>query len=118
MVMLDTPVTVATVVPDSNAPQESVLAAATPEANRAVAMKKQQDRGPPPSVSTAPPQPPYVEPEDSAVSVLLMDTFDDFVRADFAVVHFCRPSFFHCKRLFPEYTRASIELKGFDVAIK
>lgn len=61
---------------------------------------------------------PMVEPEESAVSVLSEDTFDDFIQADFAVVNFYMPGSVHCIKLFPEYTKASIELRLLDPEIK
>ena len=60
----------------------------------------------------------FQEPEDSAVSVLSVETFDDFIQADFAVVDFFMPWSGHCKKLFPEYTQASIELRLLDPDIK
>lgn len=61
---------------------------------------------------------PFVEPEDSEVSDLSKDTFDDFVQAEFAVVYFYMPWSNYCKTLRPQYTEASIELRRLDPDIK
>lgn len=73
---------------------------------------------PPPSASNKPTLLPLKEPEESEVIVLSKDTIDDFVRAELAVVEFYASWSHHCRRLFPEYTKASIELRGLDPAIK
>lgn len=61
---------------------------------------------------------PLAEPEDSEVTVLSKDTIDDFITADFAVVEFYAPLSPICVRFSPEFTKASIELKRVDPAIK
>lgn len=83
-------------------------------------MERTQDGEPTPAPKKPPsPQiPSYPEPEDSAVSVLVKDTLDDFIQDEFAVVDFYMPWSGHCKKLRPEYTKASIELKRLDPEIK
>lgn len=61
---------------------------------------------------------PLVEPEESEVSVLSQHNIDDFIRAGFAAVEFYAPKCPHCVTLFPEYTKASIELKRVDPDIR
>ena len=60
----------------------------------------------------------FLEPEDSKVSVLSDDTIDDFIQADFAVVQFYSWRCSWSQRVFPEYTKASVELKRLDPDIK
>lgn len=71
-----------------------------------------------PPVSNKPPLLPLKEPEESEVSVLSKDTIFDFVEAEFAVVEFYAPTWPHCRMLFPEYTKASIELRALDPSIR
>lgn len=60
-----------------------------------------------------------MEPEDSAVSVLSDDNFHDFIKAEMAVVNFWGASWNgFSRRLAPEYTKASIELKRVDPTIR
>lgn len=47
-----------------------------------------------------------------------VDTIDDFIRTDFAVVEVCIEMFPGCKKLSPEYIKASTELKRVDPAFK
>lgn len=58
------------------------------------------------------------EPEGSAVSDLSKDTFEDFIEAEFAVVHFYDPWSNSDKGFGPEYSKASIELERLDPDIK
>lgn len=83
------------------------------------AIKDGVEPPPPPPAPKRPPSPPLIEPEDSEVTTLTRDTFRAFITDnEFAVVEFYAPWCGHCKKLFPEYTKASIELKGHDPAIK
>ncbi|CAM9702692.1 unnamed protein product [Ascophyllum nodosum] len=76
----------------------------------------------PPEPAPAPkkrPSTPLVEPENSEVVVLTAETFDAFLEENkFAVVEFYAPWCGHCKKLLPEYTEASIQLKDHEPAIK
>ncbi|CAM9202220.1 unnamed protein product [Sphacelaria rigidula] len=83
------------------------------------AIKDGVEPPPPPPAPKRPPAEPLVEPADSEVEVLTIDTLDKFVEEnEFAVVEFYAPWCGHCKKLFPEYTKASIALKGHEPPIK
>lgn len=73
----------------------------------------------PPPAPQRPPAEPLVEPANSEVTVLDIDTIDKFIgENEYAVIEFYAPWCGHCKKLFPEYTKASIELKGHEPSIK
>eukprot|EP00752_Nemacystus_decipiens_P011255 g10003.t1 len=71
-----------------------------------------------PQASNKHPPTPLIEPDDSEVAVLSEDTVGDFIRADLAMVQFYAWWCPHSQKLFPEYTKASIELKRLDPDIK
>mmetsp|Transcript_24658 Transcript_24658/g.72314 ORF Transcript_24658/g.72314 Transcript_24658/m.72314 type:complete len:315 (-) Transcript_24658:177-1121(-) len=87
-------------------------AAATPGDQDTV--KPQQEKQKP----TRPKGKPLVEPEDSRVVVLDHSNFTEHVESwDLALVEFYAPWCGHCKRLFPEFTKASIALTASSVVL-